>query len=336
MKVVVVGATGLVGSKMVEILEQRSFPITELILVASERSIGKSLMFRGEEIKVVSHQKAIELKPHIALFSAGAKTSMEWAPVYAQNGVIVIDNSSYWRMDSGVKLIVPQVNGSLLTESDRIIANPNCSTIQMVVAINNLHIKYKIKKIVVSTYQSVSGSGVKGLNQLKNEREGLESEVLSNAYTCKIEGNVIPQIDVFEDSGYTKEEMKMVNETRKILQDSSIDVCATAVRVPVAFGHSESIYLEFDNEISIDCAMDILDNTPGVVLQRDYDKYHTPIDIEGKDNVFVSRVRGVFGNGKALKMWVVADNLRKGAATNAIEIAELLIKENNFNFVQNL
>jgi aspartate-semialdehyde dehydrogenase len=324
MKIAVVGATGLVGTKMLEVLKERNFPVTELIPVASEKSVGKEIDFNGEKYKIFSMTDAIAAKPHIALFSAGGSTSLEWAPKFAEVGTIVIDNSSAWRMDPSKKLVVPEVNAHVLTKSDLIIANPNCSTIQMVVALNPLHLKYKIKRVVVSTYQSVTGTGVKAVDQLMNERTGKQGEM---AYKYKIDLNVIPQIDVFTDNGYTKEEMKMVNETTKIMGDNSIKVTATTVRIPVMGGHSESVNIEFENEFDLKDIFEIMKNTSGVILQDDIANqiYPMPLNAHNNDEVFVGRIRRDETQPKTLNMWIVSDNLRKGAATNAIQIAEYLI-----------
>ncbi len=325
MKVAVVGATGLVGTKMIQVLEERNFPITELIPVASERSVGKEISYKGKIFKVVSMQTAIDMKPAVALFSAGGSTSLDWAPKFAAAGITVIDNSSAWRMDATKKLVVPEINALELTAIDKIIANPNCSTIQMVVALNPLHKKYKIQRIVVSTYQSVTGTGVKAVDQLMNERKGLKGEM---AYPYQIDLNVIPQIDVFTDNGYTKEEMKMVNETKKIM-DNNIRVTATTVRIPVMGGHSESVNVEFENEFEMEEVRNILQNAPGVVLVDDVKnlKYPMPMDAQDKDDVFVGRLRRDETQAKTLNMWIVSDNLRKGAATNAIQIAEYLVEK---------
>jgi aspartate-semialdehyde dehydrogenase len=325
MKVAVVGATGLVGTKMIQLLEERNFPVTEFIPVASEKSVGKEVFFKGKSHRVVNMQTAIQLKPALALFSAGGSTSLEWAPLFAAAGITVIDNSSAWRMDPGKKLIVPEINASELGKADKIIANPNCSTIQMVVALNPLHKKYKIKRIVVSTYQSVTGTGIKAVTQLMNERNGILGEM---AYAYPIDLNVIPQIDVFTDNGYTKEEMKMVNETKKIMGDSGIRVTATTVRIPVMGGHSESVNVEFDNEFDLDEVRSILAVAPGIVLIDDIKnlKYPMPKDAHDKDEVFVGRLRRDETQTKTLNMWIVSDNLRKGAATNAIQIGEYLLE----------
>ena len=310
---------------MIQVLEERNFPITELIPVASERSVGKEISYKGKIFKVVSMQTAIDMKPAVALFSAGGSTSLDWAPKFAAAGITVIDNSSAWRMDATKKLVVPEINALELTAIDKIIANPNCSTIQMVVALNPLHKKYKIQRIVVSTYQSVTGTGVKAVDQLMNERKGLKGEM---AYPYPIDLNVIPQIDIFTDNGYTKEEMKMVNETKKIM-DNNIRVTATTVRIPVMGGHSESVNVEFENEFEMEEVRNILQNAPGVVLVDDVKnlKYPMPMDAQDKDDVFVGRLRRDETQAKTLNMWIVSDNLRKGAATNAIQIAEYLVEK---------
>ncbi len=325
MKIAVVGATGLVGTKMIQVLEERNFPVTELIPVASEKSVGKEITYKGKKYRVVNMQTAIDMKPNIALFSAGGSTSLEWAPKFAAAGITVIDNSSAWRMDETKKLVVPEINAKEINASDKIIANPNCSTIQMVVALNPLHLKYKIKRIVVSTYQSVTGTGVKAVDQLMNERKGIKGEM---AYAYPIDLNVIPHIDVFTDNGYTKEEMKMVNETKKIMGDNSIQVTATTVRIPVMGGHSESVNIEFENEFDLNDIRTIMQNTEGVILVDDVKnlKYPMPMDAHDKDEVLVGRLRRDETQPKTLNMWIVADNLRKGAATNAIQIAEYLGK----------
>jgi aspartate-semialdehyde dehydrogenase len=326
MKVAVVGATGLVGTKMLDVLTERNFPVTELIPVASERSIGKEVTFKGKKYKIVSATDAIAARPDVAIFSAGGSTSLEWAPKFAAAGITVIDNSSAWRMDPSKKLVVPELNADALTKEDKIIANPNCSTIQMVVALNPLHKKYKVKRIVVSTYQSVTGTGVKAVTQLMNERKGVQGEM---AYKYPIDLNVIPQIDVFLDNGYTKEEMKMVNETKKIMRDDSIRVTATTVRIPVVGGHSEAVNVEFENEFDLAEVKDLLSKAPGVVLVDDpsTQQYPMPKDAHEKDDVFVGRLRRDETQPKTLNMWVVSDNLRKGAATNAVQIAEYLLSQ---------
>lgn len=329
MKVAVVGATGLVGSKMLQVLAERNFPVTELIPVASEKSVGKEVEYRGKKYKVVSMMDAIAAKPAVAIFSAGGSTSLEWAPKFAEAGITVIDNSSAWRMDPAKPLIVPEINADILTAKDKIIANPNCSTIQMVVALNPLYKKYGIKRIVVSTYQSVTGTGVKAVEQLRGERvkevKG-ESSDYPMAYKYPIDLNVIPQIDVFLDNGYTKEEMKMVNETCKIMRDNSIRVTATTVRIPVMGGHSEAVNVEFDKDFDLDEVKTLLQSSPGVVVVDDTTRqqYPMPMDAHEKDDVFVGRLRRDESQPNTLNMWVVSDNLRKGAATNAVQIAEYL------------
>jgi aspartate-semialdehyde dehydrogenase len=328
MKIAVVGATGLVGSVMLKVLEERNFPVTELLPVASEKSVGKEIEFKSKKFKVVSMADAIAQKPAIALFSAGGSTSLEWAPKFAEVGTTVIDNSSAWRMDPNKKLIVPEINAHLLTKEDKIIANPNCSTIQMVVVLNPLHKKYKIKRIVVSTYQSVTGTGVKAVNQLMNERKGIKGEM---AYPYPIDLNVLPHIDVFLENGYTKEEMKMVNETKKIMGDDNIRVTATTVRIPVMGGHSESVNVEFENDFDLAEVRNILQNAKGVIVKDDVKNLQYPmplIDAYNKDEVFVGRIRRDESQPNTLNMWIVADNLRKGAATNAVQIAEYLIANN--------
>lgn len=324
MKVAVVGATGLVGTKMLQVLEQRNFPVTELIPVASEKSIGKEVMFKGKPYKVVSAADAILAKPAVALFSAGGSSSLALAPLFAEAGITVIDNSSAWRMDPTKKLVVPEVNGDALTADDKIIANPNCSTIQMVLVLKPLHDKYRIKRVVVSTYQSVTGTGVKAVNQLMNERNGIEGEM---AYKYPIDLNVIPQIDVFLDNGYTKEEMKMVNETKKIIGDDSIKVTATTVRIPVMGGHSESVNIEFENDFDLQDVRNLLAAAPGVVVEDDpaNQVYPMPLNAHDKDETFVGRIRRDDTQPNTLNCWIVSDNLRKGAATNAIQIAEYLL-----------
>ena len=326
MNVAVAGATGMVGQVMLRILEERNFPVTELYPIATERSIGKEILFRGKPYKVLSMSDAVAAKPDLALFSAGGNTSLEWAPKFAGAGTTVIDNSSAWRMDPGKKLVVPEINAHVLTASDKIIANPNCSTIQMVLVLNPLHKKYKIKRIVVSTYQSVSGTGKKAVDQMMNERKGIHGEM---AYPYAIDMNVLPQVDVFLDNGYTKEEMKMLNETRKIIGDESIRLTATTVRVPVKGGHSESVNVEFENDYSLEEVHKILRETPGVVIVDNPEKkeYPMPIHAEGRDDVFVGRIRRDESQDCTLNMWIVSDNLRKGAATNAVQIAEYLISK---------
>jgi aspartate-semialdehyde dehydrogenase len=325
MKIAVVGATGLVGTKMLEILAERNFPFTELILVASPKSVGQKINFQGKEHEVVSMETAISLKPQIALFSAGGSTSLEWAPKFAEVGTTVIDNSSAWRMDADKPLVVPEVNAHILKATDKIIANPNCSTIQMVVVLNPLHQQYSIKRVVVSTYQSVTGTGKKAVDQLMNERNGVKGEM---AYRYPIDLNLIPQIDVFLENGYTKEEMKMVMETQKIMGDSSIQVTATAVRVPVMGGHSESVNIEFNSPFELSEVIDLLENTEGVVVQDNISlqEYPMPINAHNKDAVFVGRIRKDDTQANTMNAWIVSDNLRKGAATNAVQIAEYLVQ----------
>ena len=324
MKVAVVGATGMVGQVMLKVLEERHFPLTELIPVATERSVGKEIYFRGNPYKIISMSDAIALKPQIALFSAGGNTSLEWAPQFAAVGTTVIDNSSAWRMDPGKKLIVPEINAQVLTADDKIIANPNCSTIQMVMVLDPLHKKYKIKRVVVSTYQSVSGTGKKAVDQMMNERKGIKGEM---AYAYPIDMNVLPQVDVFLENGYTKEEMKMLNETRKIIGDESIRLTATTVRVPVKGGHSEAVNAEFLNDFTLEEVRNILRTTKGVIVLDDMEKkeYPMPLFAEGKDDVFVGRIRRDESQERTLNMWIVSDNLRKGAATNAVQIGEYLL-----------
>jgi aspartate-semialdehyde dehydrogenase len=331
MKVAVVGATGLVGTKMLQVLQERKFPVTELIPVASEKSVGKEIEFAGKKYKVVGLQTAIDMQPAVALFSAGGTTSLEWAPRFAAAGITVIDNSSAWRMDPDKPLVVPEINASVLTAADKIIANPNCSTIQMVVALNPLHKRYKIARIVVSTYQSVTGTGVKAVDQLQGERRKAfgENTAYPMAYKYPIDLNVIPQIDVFLDNGYTKEEMKMVKETCKIMRDDSIRVTATTVRIPVMGGHSESVNVEFEKEFELPEVKQILQAAPGVVVVDDpgQQAYPMPMDAHERDEVFVGRLRRDESQPRTLNAWIVSDNLRKGAATNAIQIAEYLAQQ---------
>jgi len=326
MKVAVVGATGLVGSKMLQVLAERNFPVDELIPVASERSVGKTVEFKGEKYKIVSPETAISMHPDVALFSAGGGTSLEWAPRFAEAGITVVDNSSAWRMDPSKKLVVPEINAGVLTPEDKIIANPNCSTIQMVMALYPLHQHYGIKRIVVSTYQSVTGTGAKAVNQLMNERQGTDGE---KAYPYRIDMNALPQIDVFQENGYTKEEMKMVKETNKIIGDDSIKVTATAVRVPVMGGHSEAVNVEFEKEYELSDIPAVLGEIRGVVVVDDVThlKYPMPIDAHERDEVFVGRIRRDETQEKTLNLWIVSDNLRKGAATNAVQIAEYLLEK---------
>ena len=326
MKLAIVGATGLVGGEMLRVLEERSFPFEELLLVASEKSIGKSMTFKGKEYKVMGMKQAVEQKPDVAIFSAGGSTSLEWATKFAEVGTIVIDNSSAWRMNPRNKLIVPEINAKELKIDDRIIANPNCSTIQMVLALAPLHDAFKIKRIVVSTYQSVTGSGKAAVDQLMGERAGKNG--VEMAYPYQIDMNVIPQVDVFLENGYTKEEMKMVEETKKILGDHSIEVTATCVRLPVMGGHSESVNVEFENDFQVDEVKSLLNKTPGIVVEDDIEnlKYPMPLHAHQRDEVFVGRLRRDETQPNTLNMWVVSDNLRKGAATNAIQIAEYMVE----------
>ena len=324
MRVAIVGVTGMVGNVMLEVLKEHNFPVTELIPVASEKSIGKKINFKGKEYSVIGLEQAVSLKPDVALFSAGASVSKEWAPRFAQVGTTVVDNSSAWRMDETKKLVIPEINADVLTKDDKIIANPNCSTIQMLVALAPLQAKYGIKRIVVSTYQSITGTGVKAVRQLENEYKGEKGEM---AYHYPIHRNAIPHCDVFEDNGYTKEEMKLVRETKKILRDDTIAVTATAVRIPVVGGHSESINVELKTDFSIDEVRALLAKSAGIKVQdnTDTNTYPMPIYAHGKDEVFVGRIRRDESQANTLNLWVVADNLRKGAATNTIQIAEYLI-----------
>ena len=325
MKVAVVGATGMVGNVMLQTLEERDFPITELIPVASERSIGKKVSYKGKEYAIVSMQDAVNAKPDIALFSAGGDTSLEWAPKFAKVGTTVIDNSSAFRMDADKKLVVPEINASELTKEDKIIANPNCSTIQMVMALSPLHKKYRMKRVVISTYQSVSGTGVKAVQQMENEMNGVEGDM---AYHYPIHRNAIPHCDVFLENGYTKEEMKLVREPQKILNDRTVAYTATAVRIPTAGGHSEAVNVEFENDFVVDDIRTLLDATNGVTVQDNLETntYPMPLYAHGKDDVFVGRIRRDLSQPKTLNMWIVSDNLRKGAATNAVQIAEYLVE----------
>jgi aspartate-semialdehyde dehydrogenase len=324
MKVAVVGATGMVGEIMMKVLREQNFPITTLIPVASEKSIGKEIEFGSLKYKVVGLETAVEMKPDVAIFSAGGDTSLEWAPKFAAVGTTVIDNSSAWRMHPDKKLIVPEINGHLLQKEDKIIANPNCSTIQLVMVLAPLHLKYGVKRVVVSTYQSVTGTGVKAVQQLENERQNIDSEMV---YKYPIDKNCIPQCDAFLDNGYTKEEMKLTNETKKIL-DPKINVTATAVRVPVVGGHSESVNIEFENDFDLDEVSALLHATNGVTLKDSPDTFSYPMPryAQGKDDVFVGRIRRDESQSKTLNLWIVADNLRKGAATNAVQIANLLLR----------
>lgn len=327
MRVAVVGATGMVGEIMLQVLAERNFPVTELIPVASEKSVGKEIEWKGNTYKVVGLQTAVDMKPEIALFSAGGETSLEWAPKFAAAGTTVIDNSSAWRMDATKKLVVPEINANVLTKEDKIIANPNCSTIQMVMALAPLHAKYDIKRIVVSTYQSITGTGVKAVRQLENEYSGIQGDM---AYKYPIHRNAIPQCDSFEENGYTKEEMKLVRETQKILNDNTIAVTATAIRIPVVGGHSEAVNVQFENDFDVNEVREILHNTPGVTVQDNLETftYPMPIYAQGKDDVFVGRIRRDESQPNTINMWIVADNLRKGAATNTIQIAEYLVENN--------
>ncbi len=324
MRIAVVGATGMVGNVMLKVLAERKIQFSELLLVASERSVGKKISFQGKEYSIIGLQTAVDAKPDVALFSAGGSTSLEWAPKFAEAGTVVIDNSSAWRMDPTKKLVVPEINGDVLTKEDKIIANPNCSTIQLVMALAPLHRKYGIKRLVISTYQSVSGTGVKAVRQLENETQGIEGEM---AYDYPINRNAIPQCDIFLDNGYTKEEMKLVHESKKILQDDSFSVTATAVRIPTAGGHSESVNIEFENDFTIEEVRALLDATQGVVVQDDIANhlYPMPAFAHDKDEVFVGRIRRDESQENSLNLWIVSDNLRKGAATNTIQIAEYLI-----------
>lgn len=327
MKVAVVGVTGMVGQIMIQVLEERNFPITELIPVASEKSVGKKVTFNNATYTVVNLDTAVVNKPDIALFSAGGDTSLEWAPKFAAVGTTVIDNSSAWRMDLDKKLVVPEINANQLSKTDKIIANPNCSTIQMVMALAPLHEKYKIKRIVVSTYQSISGTGVKAIKQLENELAGIEGEM---AYPHPIHQNALPHCDVFEENGYTKEEMKLVRETQKILNDAAIAVTATAVRIPTAGGHSEAVNVAFENDFDLKDVKQLLEQTPGITVQDNLatNTYPMPITAHGKDDVFVGRIRRDGSQPNTLNLWIVSDNLRKGAATNTVQIAEHLVNNN--------
>ena len=327
MKIAVVGATGMVGNVMLKVLEERNLPINKLLLVASERSVGTELIFHNKKIEVIGLNEALDAKPDIALFSAGGTTSLEWAPKFASAGTTVIDNSSAWRMEKDVKLIVPEINANLLSSEDKIIANPNCSTIQMVMALAPIHKKFKIKRLVISTYQSITGTGVKAVKQLNNEMSGTSGE---NAYPHQIHKNALPHCDIFLDNNYTREEMKLVHETHKILGDNKIAITATAVRIPVVGGHSESVNVEFENHFEINQIQKILSQTPGIEILDDpkKNKYPMPINAEGKDTVYVGRLRRDNSIPNGVNLWIVSDNLRKGAATNTIQIAEYLIKNN--------
>ena len=325
MKIAVVGATGMVGTIMMKLLEERNFPVTELIPVASERSVGKSVLFKGNECKIVGLETAVELKPDIAIFSAGGDTSLAWAPKFAEVDCVVIDNSSAWRMDPTKKLVVPEINANVITDEDKIIANPNCSTIQLVMALAPLHERYKMKRVIVSTYQSVSGTGVKAVRQMENEIHGKSEEM---AYPYQIFKNALPHCDVFLENGYTKEEMKLANEPQKILGDDSFAITATAVRIPTAGGHSESVNVQFEENFKLNDVRSILNDMPGVTVQDnpETNTYPMPILAHNKDDVFVGRIRRDESQANTLNMWIVADNLRKGAATNAIQIAEYMVE----------
>jgi len=330
MKIAVVGATGMVGNIMLQVLEERNFPITELLVVASEKSVGKEILFKDKIYKVIGLETAVAAKPTIAIFSAGGNTSLEWAPKFAEVGTVVIDNSSAWRMDQSKKLIVPEINANSITKADKIIANPNCSTIQLVMALAPLHKKYEIKRLVISTYQSITGTGVKAVKQLENEYNNVKGEM---AYPHPIHKNAIPHCDVFEENGYTKEEMKLVNETQKILDDRTIAITATAVRIPVVGGHSEAVNISFRNEFDEAELRTLLTNTKGIIVQDDLanNSYPMPIYAQGKDAVFVGRIRRDYSQPQSLNIWIVSDNLRKGAATNAVQIAEHMLTNGLFD-----
>jgi len=323
MRLAIVGATGLVGQELLKVIDERKFQFDELLLVASSRNVGKKMTFQGTEHTIVSMEDALKAQPDVAIFSAGGGTSLEWAPKFAESGTVVIDNSSAWRMDPNKKLVVPEINGHVITGADKIIANPNCSTIQMVIALAPLHKRYKLKRIVVSTYQSVTGTGKDAVEQMMNERKGIEG---IKVYPYRIDLNALPHIDVFQDNGYTKEEMKMVNETRKILEDESIGVTSTTVRIPTIGGHSEAVNAEFNEEFDLNEVRAILESAPGVIVQDDVKNniYPMPIHSQGRDEVFVGRLRRDESQPKTLNLWVVSDNLRKGAATNAVQIAEFM------------
>ncbi|MDT0687865.1 aspartate-semialdehyde dehydrogenase [Autumnicola psychrophila] len=325
MKIAVVGATGMVGEVMLKVLAERNFPVDELYPVASERSVGKQVNFKGKDYEVIGLETAVAKKPDLAIFSAGGGTSLEWAPKFAEVGTTVIDNSSAWRMDATKKLVIPEINAKELTDQDKIIANPNCSTIQLLMALKPLHDKYKIKRVVVSTYQSITGTGVKAVQQLENEYAGEKGEM---AYPYPIHRNALPHCDVFEENGYTKEEMKLTKETKKILGDDSVNVSATAIRIPVVGGHSEAVNVEFESDFDEKDVRKTLSEFPGITVQDnpDTNTYPMPIYAEGKDDVFVGRIRRDYSQPNTLNMWIVADNLRKGAATNAVQIAEYLLK----------
>ena len=327
MKLALVGATGMVGQIMLKVLEERNFPVSNLIPVASKRSVGKTINFKGKNYKIISIESAIKEKPDIALFSAGGETSLEWAPKFAEQNTIVIDNSSAWRMDPNKKLIIPEINSFELTKEDKIISNPNCSTIQLLMILSPLHSKYGINRVIISTYQSITGTGMLAVNQLENEYQNKKG---SMAYNYQIHKNAIPHCDVFQENGYTKEEMKLVNETHKILSDDTIGVTATAVRIPVIGGHSESVNIELKKSVHLSEIKNLLDSSPGVILEDDpkNNKYPMPVFAEGKNEVFVGRIRKDFSNPNSINLWIVADNLRKGAATNTIQIAEYIIEQN--------
>jgi aspartate-semialdehyde dehydrogenase len=323
MKTAVVGATGMVGQTMIKVLEERNFPVTELIPAASERSVGKEIMFKGKAVKVVSVMEAVEARPEFAIFSAGASTSKEWAPLFAKNGTVVIDNSSFWRMDKNIPLIVPEINSHAIQKGDRIIANPNCSTIQMVMALAPLHRKYKIKRLVVATYQSVTGTGVKAVQQMENERKGVKGDM---AYAHPIDKNCFPHGGSFQPDGYTTEEQKLIDETRKILEDQTIQVTATVVRIPVVGGHSEAVNIEFERDFDLDEVKKLIGEFPGVVIYDNpsANEYPMPLMAHNRDEVFVGRIRRDLSKEKCLNLWIVSDNIRKGAATNAVQIAEYM------------
>lgn len=327
MKLALVGATGMVGQIMLKVLEERNFPVSNLIPVASKRSVGKTINFKGKNYKIISIESAIKEKPNIALFSAGGETSLKWAPKFAEQNTIVIDNSSAWRMDPNKKLIIPEINSFELTKEDKIISNPNCSTIQLLMILSPLHSKYGINRVIISTYQSITGTGMLAVNQLENEYQNKKG---SMAYNYQIHKNAIPHCDVFQENGYTKEEMKLVNETHKILSDNNIGITATAVRIPVIGGHSESVNIELKKSVHLSEIKNLLDSSPGVILEDDpkNNKYPMPVFAEGKNEVFVGRIRKDFSNPNSINLWIVADNLRKGAATNTIQIAEYIIKQN--------
>ena len=325
MKISVVGATGMVGQTMIKVLEERNFPLTQLIPAASERSVGKEVIFRGKAVKVVSVMEAVEARPEFAIFSAGASTSKEWAPVFAKNGTVVIDNSSFWRMDKNIPLIVPEINSHVIKKGDRIIANPNCSTIQLVMALAPLHRKYKIKRLVIATYQSVTGTGVKAVAQMENERLGIKGEM---AYAHPIDKNCFPHGGSFQPDGYTTEEQKLIDETRKILEDPTIRVTATVVRIPVVGGHSEAVNIEFEKDFDLNEVTQLISRFPGVVVYDNpsENQYPMPIMAHNRDEVFVGRIRRDLSRERCLNLWIVSDNIRKGAATNAVQIAEYMVE----------